>query len=215
VEDLWGKLEEDDFVEAMTIARLLWMRRNKWVFDGQFTSPAQVLKQACEAWDSFATNLTQRTQAGQEPVRSMPKWIKPTQGEMKCNWDAAINSKKRGMGVGVVIRDDRGRVVAAKASFVSGIVNPIVAESMGAWQAVVMCCNLRFPLVVLEGDSLIVVSALNKEEPCWSSFGHIIEDIRAKLQDIPSVRVQHVPRDANKVAHVLAKAAISQMLDNS
>jgi hypothetical protein len=49
VEDLWGKLEEDDFVEAMTIARLLWMRRNKWVFDGQFTSSAQVLKQACEA----------------------------------------------------------------------------------------------------------------------------------------------------------------------
>ncbi len=50
---------------------------------------------------------------------------------MKCNWDAAINSKKRGMGVGVVIRDDRGRVVAAKARFVSGIVNPTVAESMG------------------------------------------------------------------------------------
>jgi len=134
---------------------------------------------------------------------------------MKCNWDAAINSKKRGMGVGVVIRDDRGRVVAAKASFVSGIVNPIVAESMGAWQAVVMCCDLRFPLIVLEGDSLIVVSALNKEEPYWSSFGHIIEDIRAKLQNIPSVRVQHVSRDANKVAHVLAKAAVSQMLDNS
>jgi ribonuclease HI len=145
----------------------------------------------------------------------MPKWIKPIHGEMKCNWDAAVNSKKRCMGVGVVIRDDRGRVVAAKARFVSGIVNPTVAESMGAWQAVVMCCDMRFPLVVLEGDSLNVVSALNKEEPCWSSFGHITEDIRAKLQDIPSIRVQHVPREANKVAHLLSKATVSQMLDNS
>jgi hypothetical protein len=59
------------------------------------------------------------------------------------------------------------------------------------------------------------VSTLNKEDPCWSSFGQIIEDISAKLQDMPSVRVQHVPREANNVTHSLAKAVVSQMLDNS
>ncbi|XP_062176146.1 uncharacterized protein LOC133881223 [Alnus glutinosa] len=215
VEQLWGKLEEDEFVEAMTIARLLWMRRNKWVFYGQFSPPVQVLKQAREAMDSFAITHTPSTQAVQVPVRCMLKWIKPIQGEVKCNWDAAINSKNRCMGVGVVVRDDKGRDVAAKARFFPSIVNPTVAESMGAWQAVVMCCDMRFPQVVFEGDSWNVVSALNKEDPCWSSFGQIIEDIRAKLQDIPSVRVQHVPREANNVTHSLAKAVVSQMLDNS
>ncbi len=115
----------------------------------------------------------------------------------------------------MVVRDDKGRVVAAKAWFFPGIVNPIVAESMGAWQAVVMCCDMRFPQVIFEGDSLNVVSALNNKDPCWSSFGLIIEDIRAKLQDIPSVRVHHVPREANNVAHSLAKAVVSQMLDKS
>jgi hypothetical protein len=212
VEELWGKLEEDEFVEAMTIARFLWLRRNKWVFDGQFSPPAQVLKQAREALDSFAITHTPSTQEDLVPIRGMAKWIKPIHGEVKCNWDAAINSKKKCMGVGVVARDDRGRVVAAKARFFPGIVNPTVAESMGAWQAVVMCCDMRFPQVVFEGDSLNVVSAHNNEDPCWS-FGQIIEDIKAKIQDIPSVRVQHVPREANNVAHSLAKVAVSQMLD--
>jgi hypothetical protein len=43
-------------------------------------------------------------------------------------------------------------------------------------------CDLGLTHVHLEGDSLIVVEALKKKEPCWSSFGHLIDDARTCLQ---------------------------------
>jgi hypothetical protein len=99
VEELWSKLEEDEFVEAMKIAWLLWLRKNKWVLMANPPPPpVQVLKQAREALESFAITHTPSTQADQVPDRCMAKWIKSSHGEVKCNWDAAISSKKRCMG---------------------------------------------------------------------------------------------------------------------
>jgi hypothetical protein len=63
-----------------------------------------------------------------------------------------------------------------------GITNPTVEEALGAWQAVVLCSNLGLQHLNLEGDSMLIVSALNGREPCWSSYGHLIEDTRLKLQ---------------------------------
>jgi ribonuclease HI len=42
-QQLLDKLEEDDFLEAMTVSRLIWMRRNTLVFEGSFTPPAILL----------------------------------------------------------------------------------------------------------------------------------------------------------------------------
>jgi hypothetical protein len=39
-----------------------------------------------------------------------------------------------------------------------------------------LCCELEFQQVTFEGDSLIIVFVLNRKDPCWSSYGHIIED---------------------------------------
>jgi hypothetical protein len=69
--------------------------------------------------------------------------------------------------------------------------------------------------VILEGDFLGVVSALQKDEPCWNSVGQLIEDTRSSLQDFHSFFIKHVKRDTNQVAHRLAKLAISQLLDTS
>jgi hypothetical protein len=44
--------------------------------------------------------------------------------------------------------------------------------------------------------------------------GQLIEDTRSGLQQFHSF-INHVKRDANQVAHRLAKLAISQLLDTS
>jgi hypothetical protein len=41
-----------------------------------------------------------------------------------------------------------------------------------------------------------------------------MEDTRNRLHDIHYFEVKHIYRDANQVAHMLAKAALRHLLDN-
>jgi hypothetical protein len=83
------------------------------------------------------------------------------------------------------------------------------------WHAVSFGREIGAIKVMLEGDSLAVISALLKDEVCYQSHGQIIEDIRSILRSISSVEVHHVKRSVNMVAHVLAKNAIFQSLEQS
>jgi len=67
----------------------------------------------------------------------------------------------------------------------------------------------------VEGDSLVVMSALMKEEVCNQAYGKIIKDIRSSIHSFISVDVHHVKRGANMAAHVIAKCVISRSLDNT
>jgi hypothetical protein len=62
------------------------------------------------------------------------------------------------------------------------------------------------------GGCLQVVQSLNHEQP-WGRYAQFLDDVRAVLQGSPFYAVQFVLRDANKVAHALAKLAISQSVD--
>ena len=43
-------------------------------------------------------------------------WSKPDEGHFKCNVDAAFFKESNWVGIGICIRDDRGRLVKARTS---------------------------------------------------------------------------------------------------
>lgn len=108
-----------------------------------------------------------------------------------------------------MIRDAEGRVVAAQAKFFPYIIDPHSAEAVSAWYAVQLGREVGGESIILEGDSLEVVSALQRKDSNYQVFGHLLADIQAFFSHFISVEVVHVRRDANKAAHVLAKCAIS------
>jgi hypothetical protein len=65
----------------------------------------------------------------------------------------------------------------------------------------------------IEGDALEIVQALLLQESCWSRYGFLVEDTRTLLNSFQSWQVSHVRREANEVAHRLAKVAITQSLN--
>jgi ribonuclease HI len=73
------------------------------------------------------------------------------------------------MGVGVVVRDWHGKVVAVVAETFYHSSDPTQAEARAAWRAISFCHDLGLCRVHFEGDSINVVSSL-KEEPCWTRF---------------------------------------------
>jgi hypothetical protein len=68
--------------------------------------------------------------------------------------------------------------------------------------------------VHLEGDSLSVVAALKKNDPCRSSFGQLIEDTRSLFPKLHHCSIYHVKQETNFATYHLAKLATSQLLDN-
>lgn len=90
------------------------------------------------------------------------------------------------MGIRVVVRDASGGVIAAVTKWIPCLPDPCLAEAMGAWEAVNLCCDRGWMQVLLEGESLTVVSALNKVAPCWSAFGQVLEDTRVRLSSLNS-----------------------------
>jgi hypothetical protein len=142
-----------------------------------------------------------------------PCWQKPPNGRWKINWDAAIHKEAMQMGVGVIIRDEFGSVVAAQSKLFPFITDPTTADVVAASFAVLLDREVGGRQIILEGDSSVVVSALKEEGSCSRVYGQLVDDIKAVLAHFLIVEIVYVQRDLNKGAHVLAKCAISQLLD--
>jgi hypothetical protein len=68
----------------------------------------------------------------------------PSNDCLKMIWDTALGSSPPRMGVGVVVRDEQGRVRAALAMGFPNISDPTVAEAMALWKATTFCLELGF-----------------------------------------------------------------------
>jgi hypothetical protein len=103
------------------------------------------------------------------------------------------------------VRDFQGKVQAAFCLPVNISVEPMLGEALAAFQMVEFCRIRGFIRIILEGDSLIVVKAINCTCENWSRYGNIIADIQAVLAGFLSWKTCHTKRKANSVAHILAQ----------
>ena len=68
------------------------------------------------------------------------------------------------MGVGIVIRNHEGEVVAAKCCTKPHIIDPLVAKIVAAWSTAQFIRQLEIDHVIVEGDSLGVIQSLGGED---------------------------------------------------
>ena len=189
---------------AMIISQL-WTRRNKlWVGEGE-APLSKIFGLATDSLLGF-----QRVQSFAQPAsRSVisTKWSPPPLGWVKVNFDGATFKERNLAGLGGVICDNKGLIMAA---FTQTIPLPILVETvevLAARSALVLANELSLNQVQLEGDSEIIINALSKGGKDSSSFGHILLDIKLLSSAFQCVSFSHSRRQANKVAHCLARSA--------
>jgi hypothetical protein len=208
--NLCARLSFDDLEFFAMVAQWVWFRRNRYVFDGVFTPPGCLIKGAIEALSEFREAsglLSMNTQI--QPLSLPVQWTKPPQGFSKLNWDAALDKNQRLIGVGIVARDFEGKVIAAMCSFQRYISDSSVAEAFGARLCAEFGLFLGLRSVILEGDALEVVQELKRVNEDAGHLGNLIGEIRVLLRRFDCWSFIHVKREGNKVAHTLAKYAIS------
>lgn len=133
-------------------------------------------------------------------------WNPSPLGFLKVNWDASLNIDKGRMGVGIIVRDSLGRIVATSSFSVPVHVDMVVTEAMAALQAVEFCHGRSLLKIILKVDSLKVVSTIKNQKFIWATHGQIIVDILDVLCYFQVWEVCHIKRASNSVAHQLAKA---------
>ena len=191
------------------VARLLWLRRNTVIHRREMEHPITVISHARAQVHNFDSTMavTPKHRRSMDVLES--RWCKPPEGIVKLNWDASLDTKTAKMGFGVVAQDHLGRVVAASCDVRSYLTEPEGAEILAMRNVVDLCLHLGLEHVCLEGDAWSVVQSLQQEEQRGGRFGHVVQDVAETLRELQEWRVQHVPREANKVAHCLARRALS------
>jgi hypothetical protein len=165
-----------------------------------------MLVEASTALEDFQrVNGEQTIERRHAVVAEETSW-KPPQGNMiKINLDAAIDSKKDAVGVGVIARDAQGCCVSAYGVTANLKVSPAAAEAFAALHATIFARAKEFTGIIFEGD------AVNPSNPCESSYGNFVEDVKAGLALMGNCSFVHVKRGANMAAHTLAKTACKRV----
>jgi hypothetical protein len=194
---------------VVVVVRLIWLRRNRWVFEGELQPPAVLVRLARDQLEAYTKaeeggnlkSFSTVSPAGQ-------RWVKPPIGILKMNWDAVVDREGQQMGVRVVGRDSFGKVCVAFVKSQKFITDPTTVEAMVAWQMAEIYVRMGFFEVILEVDLMEVVQALNQEDCSWGRYGSLINEAKLLLQQVYRWKVSHVTRTANEVAHRLAKFAL-------
>ena len=125
---------------------------------------------------------------------------------MKINFDGTTFKDINKAGVGIVIRDGFGQVLASLLKHIQLPYSLDLVEAMAAARAIYFTAELGFSSYVLEGDSELIIKALKNEEDSLAPFGHILAAAKTST-DVSGISFSHIRRLGNSVAHNLAKHA--------
>ena len=154
-------------------------------------------------------NAQEPTKANPEPplIQQFQQWRPPDTNFFKANFDAAVFKLENLAGLAVVIRDWCGEAFDALTTLVPLAQIVVQLEALACRRAVQFAKEIGLSQVIFEGDSSIVIQAVQEGCSDVLPFGHVIKDIRVLALDLQFSSFSHVSRVCNVVADALAKKA--------
>jgi ribonuclease HI len=191
------------------MAWVLWSNRNSKVWE-ELSEPGRTLGyKTRQLWDDWAA-VQQLQQGVTRPGQQQPsRWEKPMIGWLKCNVDAAFHQNMNKTSAGWCLRDHLGRFVMAETTWIDGICSIVEGESLALLEALKVLNQRGYSHVIFETDSKSVVDVIHHRRGGCSEFSFIINNIIHILSCNQNFKVKFVKRQANMVAHTLARAAMS------
>ncbi|XP_018820941.2 uncharacterized protein LOC108991215 [Juglans regia] len=208
--DLCRVMDQESMEKVAVIMRGIWYRRNKYVFENKFWRPGNVVQMAVTGLEDYYSVNEKKTglNKGKGEDRGKSHWRCPVDVDFKVNFDGAFDQSSSKIGMGVVIRDKKGEVVAALSASRREGQNAFVAEGMALWRAMEFCLEIGMVDVEFDGDSKELIEAVMSDEEEDSRWGQIVEDIKQLRHQYSNWKVVFNYRESNEVAHNLAKMAL-------
>ena len=141
--------------------------------------------------------------------RNHTRWKPPEPEVYKVNYDGATFADHRQAGIGVVIHNAEGSVMAALSQLIPLRTTVAQVEALAARKAIELALEIGFTRVDIEGDSKTIYRELNSTDLSLALHGHVIQDTKYLASSFVSHRFSHVRRQGNNVTHALARWAIN------
>ena len=93
-----------------------------------------------------------------------------------------------------MVRDVEGMVIAALSQNIQLPSSVDSVEALAAWRAIILAQEISLTQVVVEGDSLKVIAAINSPKQSRTQWGHVMEDIKKASLCLQAGNFYHVSR---------------------
>ncbi|KAK3193073.1 hypothetical protein Dsin_024383 [Dipteronia sinensis] len=148
---------------------------------------------------------------GSHPPPPLPPSPPPSHGHLKLNRAVALRKNSRSIGTCATIRDDNGRVLAARFNQLPGSFNLEVGELIALRKGLLLAlfCNLHIDIAEVASPN--VLSILNDPAPPVGGSKFLVQDIKAMFLDVGICKSQVISKAGNSLAHKLALEAFSSV----
>jgi len=198
-----------------TILWSIWKQRNNKIWNDVTDAQNFVLERASSLL--YEWNATRNARLKNNDVNGngehsqsarVIKWSKRNRGRMKCNIDASFPNNENKIGIGICIRDDEGVFVIARTECLIPKCDVHIGEALGLLTAFQWVHELQLGPIEFELDSKKMVDSFGANRHDSTEFGAIINNCKIMFNHLyENSSVEFVRRQANGVAHELAKAA--------
>lgn len=198
--------------EVCKIAKVLWgiwHWRNKKVWDDKTVSPVVAMdwsSRMINEWtDAMKNKKKSSSQSSTCGLAKVQRWKPPEVGNMKVNVDASLSSENATFSVGMVLRDHTGKFIEGRVGCMPEVGSIFEAEAIGIREALSWIAGKGLTQVSFESDSLLSIRALRGDGGNQLEVGHVIQHCLELLQSNPTFSLDFISRQANKVAHEVAR----------
>ena len=201
---MWGC----DIVQSIWQPSFAWLQNQnnqlKTISNLVFDTTVPVNK----VFDTTVVMLTEFQQKfpgrGPKLKQSPARWKPLATGELKANFDGAVFANPGETGIGVVIQNEFGEVMAALSEKIALPTSVETLELLAARRATVFAMELGLQQISFEGDAEGVIKALSKRDVTHSLVGHLVKDFRSIASSLGTFSLSHTRRQGNNVAYALA-----------
>ena len=123
------------------------------------------------------------------------------------NFDGAVFREDDSAGVGAVVRDEKGFIVAAMVEKIPLPYSITAVEVLAAIRALRFAGDIGLESFILEGDSKITIDALVGNNVEHAEFGNLFEEAKWLSSRFGDVSYNHVRRQGIGAAHNSARYA--------
>ncbi|KAK3217989.1 hypothetical protein Dsin_011959 [Dipteronia sinensis] len=160
-----------------------WYNRNRGVHDAAKMCNKEVVPCARAFQEEYllanhALNAEVSDRRGNGPI-----WQPPYKGTYKINTDAALSVGDGIVGVGIIIRDYVGNVIASSAQAVQYGCCVLIAEALAIKKCLLLARHVGLELGFIESDAQVAVNLINNPDIPYSEVGLIIKDIKSLLEE--------------------------------
>ncbi|CAL1409720.1 unnamed protein product [Linum trigynum] len=125
-----------------------------------------------------------------------------------CMWDGAMRNGSHEVDGMVILNSDKAAILAKGIQFLV-LDDPMIIEILVLREAIACCLECEFTAMRFEGDAQVIIEKILRNDVRDNRVGAILEEIVNSFAVNMGFNVRFVGRRNNRVAHLVARKALS------